>query len=70
MFGRLTGTTGALGGGSTARLSNLESFSLNAWSNSISCGNAATEETAASRVRAWAFTMIAVVDVRCEMVGE
>ena len=66
----MTGTTGALGGGSTARLSSLESFSLNAWSNSISCGKAATEETAASRVRAWAFTMIAVVDVRCEMVGE
>lgn len=30
VFGRLIGTTGVLGGGSTARLSNLESFSLNA----------------------------------------
>jgi hypothetical protein len=30
VFGRLTGTTGGLGGGSTARLSSLESFSLRA----------------------------------------
>jgi hypothetical protein len=30
VLGRLTGTTGVLGGGSTARLSSLESFALNA----------------------------------------